>query len=72
MLVLSRKEGQTIKIGDDITLRFQKLGRSRVSVAIDAPGDVSILRGELLIDGEDWKDLLEQLPTSDAAIPAVA
>lgn len=47
MLVLSRKEGQRIQIGDDLWVIVGKVKGSRVSLGIDAPKDVSIRRGEL-------------------------
>jgi carbon storage regulator len=47
MLVLSRKEGEKLVIGDNITLVVSKISGNRVTVAIEAPMDVKIFRGEL-------------------------
>ena len=47
MLVLSRKPGERIHVGDDITIVITKISGNRVSVGIEAPGDVRIVRGEL-------------------------
>ena len=47
MLVLSRKVGERIVIGDNITVVVQRVSGGRVSLAIEAPQDVRILRGEL-------------------------
>ncbi len=47
MLVLSRKVGQRIMIGDNITLVVQRVGGNRVAIGVEAPSDVSIVRGEL-------------------------
>jgi carbon storage regulator len=47
MLVLSRKIGEKIAIGDDISIIVQRISRSRVSLAIEAPDHVRIIRGEL-------------------------
>jgi carbon storage regulator len=47
MLVLSRKVGEKIVVGDDITITVQRVAGGRVSLAIEAPRDVRILRGEL-------------------------
>lgn len=47
MLVLSRKEGEQIVIGDNIRVSISKISGSRVRVAIDAPDEVVIRRGEL-------------------------
>lgn len=50
MLVLSRKEGERIVIGDQITLVVSKVSGNRVTLGIEAPKDVKITRGELVID----------------------
>lgn len=47
MLVLRRREGERIKIGDDIEIVIVRSGKT-VEVGIDAPRDVKILRSELL------------------------
>jgi carbon storage regulator len=50
MLVLSRKEGEKLVIGDNITLVVSKICGNRVTVGIEAPADVKIFRGELKVD----------------------
>ena len=47
MLVLSRKVGERIVIGDNVTVVINRIVGSRVSVGIEAPTDVRIVRGEL-------------------------
>lgn len=47
MLVLSRKAGQTIEIGPNIKLTVVKVHGDKVMLGLDAPADVTILRGEL-------------------------
>jgi carbon storage regulator len=47
MLVLSRKEGEKLVIGDNITLVISRITGNRVTVGIEAPADVKIFRGEL-------------------------
>ena len=47
MLVLSRKTGQRIEIGDNITITIVSVKGSTVRVGIDAPSDVRVLRSEL-------------------------
>lgn len=53
MLVLSRKQGESIRINDNITINIVSVGPGRVKIAIDAPQDVTILRGELVDDQSD-------------------
>ncbi len=48
MLVLSRKTGERIHIGDDIFIEVRKVAGNRVTIAIEAPKKVRILRGELM------------------------
>lgn len=47
MLVLSRQAGEQIKIGDNITVIVSRIAGNRVMLAVDAPRDVHIVRGEL-------------------------
>ena len=47
MLVLSRKSGQELIIGDNIRITVNRVGGSRVTLGIEAPDDVRIVRGEL-------------------------
>lgn len=48
MLVLSRKVGERIQIGDDIVVTITAIKGNRVQLGIDASQEVSIRRGELL------------------------
>jgi carbon storage regulator len=47
MLVLTRKPGQDIMIGDDIVLHIVDVQGDNVRVGIDAPTKIKIYRGEL-------------------------
>ena len=47
MLVLTRKQSETIQVGDRITIKVIATGRGKVKLGIDAPADVRVLRGEL-------------------------
>lgn len=49
MLVLARKENETIKIGDDIEIRILEVKGDTVRIGIEAPKLVDILRGELVL-----------------------
>lgn len=52
MLILQRKAGESLVIGEDITVRVVSVDGTRVRLAISAPEDVSILRSELVIAAE--------------------
>tara|TARA_R110002049_G_scaffold285698_1_gene466792 strand:- start:225729 stop:225959 length:231 start_codon:yes stop_codon:yes gene_type:complete len=47
MLVLSRKEGEQLVIGDDVVLTISRISGNRVAIGIEAPRSVRIIRGEL-------------------------
>ena len=47
MLVLSRKERQRIRLGDNITVTIVRLTGDQVRLGIDAPRDIRVLRDEL-------------------------
>lgn len=47
MLVLSRKVGQRIVIDNRIEIVINRVAGNRVSIGIEAPKEVPILRGEL-------------------------
>ncbi|MDR0703431.1 MAG: carbon storage regulator [Planctomycetaceae bacterium] len=47
MLVLTRKEGEKICIGDDVVITVVRSGGDKVRLGIDAPANRVILRSEL-------------------------
>ncbi|MGC8554943.1 MAG: carbon storage regulator CsrA [Candidatus Acidulodesulfobacterium sp.] len=47
MLILTRKAGESIKIGDDVTIEVLSMSGSNVKIGIDAPKSINILRKEL-------------------------
>ncbi len=47
MLVLTRKQGEVIKIGDDIEITIIANKGEQVKIGIQAPKDIQILRKEI-------------------------
>jgi carbon storage regulator len=47
MLVLSRKESQRIRLGDQIVITIVKISGDKVRVGIEAPSEMLVLRDEL-------------------------
>jgi carbon storage regulator len=47
MLVLSRKPGERILIGDKVSITIVRIGPNTVRLGIDAPRDMNIVREEL-------------------------
>jgi carbon storage regulator len=48
MLVISRKPGERIRVGEDVVVTVLEVSGSTVRLGIEAPGDVRILRQEVL------------------------
>jgi len=51
MLVLGRKTGESIMIGDDVIISIERIRGDRVQVGIDAPRSVEVHRREV------WEDI---------------
>ncbi len=69
MLVLSRKAGQRIHIGDDVVVEIRRVAGNRVTIALEAPRDVRILRGELQKAATEFEDAGDDEPTGTSAKP---
>lgn len=50
MLVLTRRLGEKIRIGDNIWITVVEIERGKVRIGLEAPPNVSIFRQELLND----------------------
>lgn len=68
MLVLSRKKGQELIIGDNIRIVVNRVAGSRVTIGIQAPDTVSVVRGEL----EEVLNPFGEEPTADTEARRVA
>jgi carbon storage regulator len=53
MLVITRRPGDFVQIGDDIRIHFFGFVGAQMKIGIEAPRDVNIARGELI---ESWSD----------------
>jgi len=47
MLVLSRKLGEKIVIGENIRITVVKIDRNQIRIGIEAPGEVPVYREEI-------------------------
>jgi len=72
MLILSRRPGESILIGDGIRLVVLECDRREVRIGIEAPPEVKIVRGEIVNQiadenrrasaGKDAQDWLKVIP----------
>jgi len=70
MLVLTRKIGEMIRIGDDVTVQVLSIRGGQVRIGLTAPGDVRIFREEVFraIEGHNQQArLASEDRLSDAA-----
>lgn len=67
MLVLSRKPGQKLQIGDNITITVLEVHGHVLRLGIEAPRDVRVLRAEL----QDWSRP-DSAPIARKLLPALA
>lgn len=52
MLVLSRRVGEAIQIGEDVQVTVVRIGPGVVRIGIDAPQQMNIVRREISAEGE--------------------
>ncbi len=69
MLILSRKKGESIQIGDGIEVRIVAIQGDQVKIGIDAPKHVDVFRKEIYdqIQGENkqataYSNLIKLIP----------
>jgi carbon storage regulator len=61
MLILSRRESESICLGDDIVLTIVRVSGEKVRIGIEAPSHIKVLRNELEVDVS---------PKASAPVPA--
>ena len=78
MLVLRRRAGESLLIGDDVEIEFLEVSSQAVKIGIKAPRHISVLRKELqlverenqaaarAVDLERFAGSLQKLPTGMA------
>jgi carbon storage regulator len=64
MLVLTRKPGQSVYIGDDIKITLHGIRGNQVRIGIEAPPSIKIYREEIYLQ------ILEENKSAAAELPA--
>jgi carbon storage regulator len=65
MLVISRKAGESLILSDDIKITVISVSSDKVSIGIEAPKDVKIVRQELLETIQANQDSVEETEEKD-------
>lgn len=55
MLILSRKMGESIRVGDSVTVTVLGVARGQVKIGIDAPRELAVHRKEIYRRIQDEK-----------------
>ncbi len=69
MLVLSRKVGERIHIGNDVFIEVRRVAGNRVTLAISAPRSIRVLRGELLESAKSFQQPAAEAQSEQIAQP---
>lgn len=60
MLILQRKEGESLLIGDDVEITVLSVESGRARLAIQAPRSVTILRSELKVAAQTNREAADE------------
>lgn len=60
MLILQRKEGESLLIGDEVEITVLSVEAGRVRLAIQAPRSVTILRSELKVAAQANREAADE------------
>ena len=61
MLILTRKKGESVKIGDEIEIFITEVKGDKVRIGISAPENMKITRTELYLTVENNKEAADKV-----------
>jgi carbon storage regulator len=67
MLILTRRVGETLVIGDDVTVTVLGVRGNQVRLGVNAPKEVAVHREEIYQRIQMEKGGVESAPTDDSA-----
>lgn len=70
MLILSRKEGQSLQIGDNVEIKIVQTSKGYAKIGIEAPKSLLILRKELITQIKD--ENLHSIVQGDVKLEALS
>ena len=62
MLVLTRRPGQSVYIGDEIKITLVEIKGSQVRIGVEAPGNVKIFREEIYLQIQEENRTASEVP----------
>ncbi len=66
MLILSRKKGQSIVIGENIVVTVKEIRGRNVKLSIETPPNIPVFRHEIFLDiAEETKRAASQAPSGN-------
>jgi carbon storage regulator len=65
MLVIRRRAGESVLIGDEVEVRVTEIGPTRVKLCILAPKEVLIVRKEVKLTREENMAAAREMPSGE-------
>jgi carbon storage regulator len=62
MMIMRRREGERILIGDDVVIHIAQIGRNKVRIGIEAPREMAIVAEEVKRVSEENAAAAESRP----------
>jgi carbon storage regulator len=69
-MVMRRREGEKILIGDNIVVHISQIGRNKVKIGIEAPREIAIVAEEILRVSEENAKAAQSKPADIASFLA--
>ena len=68
MLMMKRRQGESILIGDDIEIHLAHIGRTRVKIGINAPRHLAVVAKEVRVVGDENRAAAQAVAAADLTL----